>query len=160
MTQTSMTYGTMPSRGEFDAAFDRECPNGKYNIRLGSSDSRAMDGFNLGDGEWSATELYDACAEINASAGDTITVSNDDEFENVFHVFYGTDRPFVEIGPDVSELIEWANKFSGDIVSESRAIECLNYASAYGQTGTDWTRFDAAMGLVSSVMETLGFEWV
>ena len=151
----------MPTIEEFESAFEAECPRGIYAIRLGHSDSRAMDGFKLGDGDYTATELYSACVEIVNSAADSITVSEDSEYENVYQVFYpGTDKPYVEIGPDVEALIEWANRFSSDIVTESRAIEALNYASAYGSVGSDWTAFDARMDLVASVMDTLGFEWI
>ncbi len=59
----SMTYGVMPSHEDFDAAFERECPNG-YNITLGASDSKAVDGFKLGDGCWTADQLWDAVNEI------------------------------------------------------------------------------------------------
>ncbi len=161
---TSMTYGQLPSRDAFDAAFDAECPMG-YHIALGRSDSAACEGFQLGDGTWTADQLWQAITEIATADGDMITVDADSEYENVYQVFYpGTDRPYVEIGPDSTELIEWANKFGKEskplIETESRAIEALNYASAYGQPGTDWTRHDAAMDLVSSIMDTLGFEWV
>ena len=67
---TSMTYGTLPTLVEFTEAFDRECPNGTYNIHLGASDSRAIDNFSLGDGDWKARELYLACTEIVCSDGD------------------------------------------------------------------------------------------
>lgn len=59
----SMTYGTLPTREEFEAAFDRQCPNG-YEIQLSDSDSRAADGFRLGDGSWSEPDLWEACNEI------------------------------------------------------------------------------------------------
>lgn len=160
-TRQSMTYGELPTREAFNAAFEAECPNG-YRITLGRSDSDACEGFKLGDGKWSADELWSAIGEIVAAKGDPITVADDEEWENVFQVFYpGTDRPHVEIGPDEASLIEWANRFSTDeITSEHRAIECLNFASAYNSVGTDYTRQDARMDLVSSILGTLGFEWV
>jgi len=91
---TTMTYGTMPTREEFDEAFDRECPNG-YNIVLSRSDSRAMDNYNLGDGKYTARELWFAIKQI---------VDSED-----------VDTTWADDGP---------------------------------------------MNLVSSIMETLGFEWV
>jgi hypothetical protein len=68
----SMTYGTMPTREEWDAAFDREM-EGKshgYRIQLGRSDSDAVEGFKLGDGEWTASQLWDACEEIVKASED------------------------------------------------------------------------------------------
>ena len=39
----SMTYGTMPTIDAFREAFERECPNGRYHIRLSSSGARATE---------------------------------------------------------------------------------------------------------------------
>jgi len=155
------TYGTLPTRTEFDIAFNAVCPNG-YRIHLGFTDSRATDGFMLGDGTFTSDQLWAAIEEIINFEGDEITVSDDDEWENVYQVFYpGTDRPFVEIGPDSESLIEWANKFSeGEITSVERATQALNFDSAYGSPGKCFARHDDAMSLVSSIMETLGFEWI
>ena len=93
-----MTYGTMPMFEEFESAFDARHPRGRYSIVLGSSHSRAVDGFKLGDGEWRARELYDACREITST--------------------WGAER-------------------------------C-----------TDETATDAALDLVASILDTLGFEWI
>lgn len=171
MTQ-SMTYATLPTRERFDDAFDAECPNG-YRISLGSSDSRACDGFRLGDGTWTADQLWDAINEIISFGGDDITVSevesdgDDDECfqENTYYVIYADSTcgnpEFLEIGPDAAELIEWAQKFSDSVVeSESRAVSCLNFAAAYGETGKCFNRHDAALDLVAGIMGTLGFEWI
>ncbi len=94
----SMTYGVMPTFEDFERAFNEECPRGRYSIVLGSSDNRAADGFRLGDGEWTATDLYSACVEI----------------ADVWH-----------------------------------AERC-----------TDETVTDVALGLVCSILDTLGFEWI
>ncbi len=32
MAHTSMTYGTLPTREQFDEAFDRECPEGTFSF--------------------------------------------------------------------------------------------------------------------------------
>lgn len=56
MIHQSLTYGQLPSRDDFAAAFDCEV-SGKYRIALSHSDSKACEGFNLGDGEWTADEL-------------------------------------------------------------------------------------------------------
>lgn len=61
---TSMTYGTMPTRTEWNKAFDEECPDGWYHIQCGRSDSDALEEFILGDGEWNAEGLYKACLEV------------------------------------------------------------------------------------------------
>ena len=158
---TSLTYGVLPSREAFDSAFDMECPRG-YRLSLGASDSRTCDGFKLGDGTWNANDLWEAISEIVNHEGDAITVSEDEEFEDVYQVFYpGTDRPYVEIGPDNEDLIAWANKFSQEsITSETRAKECLNFAAAYGETGKDFTRTETALTCVSGCLGTLHFEWI
>lgn len=91
---TSMTYGTLPTWDEFEAAFDRECPRGTYNIRLAGDDSESVEGFKLGGGDWTSAQLWSAINEVVVSDGDMITISEDDEYENVYQVLYpGTDRP-------------------------------------------------------------------
>ena len=161
MIHQNLTYGQLPSREEFDSAFDREV-QGKYRITLSQSDAKACEGFNLGDGEWSAEELWHAVNQVVDFAGDAITVSEDDEWEDVYQVFYpGTDRARVEIGPDESELIEWAQRFCEHHITHVEiAREALNFAAVYGEVGRDFSRREAAMDLVSSILETLGFEWI
>jgi hypothetical protein len=161
VTRQSMTYGQLPSREDFDAAFDREV-QGRYRITLSYSDSRACDGFNLGDGEWTADELWRAIGQIVTYPGDEITVSESEEWEDVYHVLYpGTDRPPIEIGPDESELIEWAQRFCEHHVTHVQvAREALNFAAAYGEVGHDFSKRESAMELVSSILDTLGFEWI
>jgi hypothetical protein len=162
MTCQSMTYGQLPSRDDFDAAFDRELQGGRYRITLSHSDGEACEGFALGDGEWSAEQLWNAIGEIVNFPGDEITVSEDSEWEDVYQVLYpGTDRAFIEIGPDESELIEWAQRFGRACVAHVElAREVLNYSAAYGDVGHDFTRWDSAMDLVSGILGTLGFEWI
>jgi hypothetical protein len=42
----SMTWGTLPTQDEFDAAFEAaNCRNGVYHITLSSSDARDCDGL-------------------------------------------------------------------------------------------------------------------
>lgn len=65
-----MTYGTMPSWEAFDAAFDRELGANKYDISLGREDSAAADGTSIGDGEYSARELYKGLKELVATGRD------------------------------------------------------------------------------------------
>jgi len=60
----TMTYGIMPSKDDFTAAFNRECSNG-YKIELNSRDSNAVEEFNLGNGTWSCDDLWFALHEIN-----------------------------------------------------------------------------------------------
>jgi hypothetical protein len=106
--------------------------SGEYRITLSQSDSRACDGFNLGDGEWTADELWSAICQIVDCPGDEITVFEDSEWEDVYQVFYpGTDRAPVEIGPDESDLIEWAQRFcKHDVTHVEVAREALNFAAA------------------------------
>lgn len=95
----SMTYGVMPTQEQFQAAFDQECPKGVYRIRnLSVSDSVAVADFQLGDGDWTALQLWEAINEI-------------DHFQ-----------------PGAEEGLQ--------------------------------RRHDSAMDLVSSILDTLGFEWI
>jgi len=162
MTRQSMTYGQLPTREEFDAAFEAEVTGSKYRIVLSDSDAESCEGFGLGDGEWTADQLWRAICEITNYTGDEITVSEDETWEDVYQVFYpGTDRPHIEIGPDELELIEWAQRFCEHHVTHVEiAREALNFASAYGEVGHDFTRQESAMDLVSSILDTLGFEWI
>lgn len=162
----SMTFGEMPTREEFGEAFETECPNGEYRISLASSDAAACEGTRLGTDSYTESQLWDVISEVMAMGPDdiTITVSEDEETEKAYQVIYHRDDDTepVDIGPDAETLIEWANKFSesADITSEHRAIECLSYAAAYGETGKCYERQDARDSLVSSIMGTLGFEWI
>jgi hypothetical protein len=151
----------LPSHEEFDAAFEREV-RGKYRMTLSQSDARACDGFILGDGEWTADELWRAINQIVGFSVDEIAVSEDSEWEDVYQIFYpGTDRAPLEIGPDESELIEWGQRFCNHPVTHVEiAREALNYAAAYGEVGRDFSRWESAMDLVSTILETLGFEWI
>jgi hypothetical protein len=162
MTLQSMTYGQLPSREDFDAAFTRELQGGKYWITLGHGDSEGVAGFALGDGEWTAEALWSAICEIVNFPGDKITVSEDEDLEDVYQIFYpGTDRAPIEIGPDEAELIEWAQKFcQHHITSIEFARQALNFAAAYFEFGHDFTRWESAMDLVSGILGTLGFEWI
>ncbi len=45
----SMTYGILPSRADFDAAFERECPDGTYSIRNDKGGA---------DGDYTASKLW------------------------------------------------------------------------------------------------------
>lgn len=162
MTYQSMTYGRLPSREQFDNAFEREVPAGMYRITLSHSDAESCEGFSIGDGEWTADQLWRAIGQIVNFPGDEITVSESEEWEDVYHVLYpGTDRPPIEIGPDESELIEWAQRFCEHHVTHVEiARQALNFAAAYGEVGRDLSRRDAAMDLVSGILTTLGFEWI
>jgi hypothetical protein len=63
----SMTYGILPTREDFNAAFELECPAG-YRISLGLSDSLACKGFLLGvDGLWPADGLWAGITQIVSS---------------------------------------------------------------------------------------------
>ena len=182
----SMTYGTLPTREVFDATFDLCVKASGYRIQLGSSDSRACDGFKLGDGAWTADQLWDAITEIVNSEPDEITIEvTDDEREDVYEVRYQDDvwpfycehytaratgfnaPPFLEIGPDDDGLIDFADKFgtqrqfeTSREVNAYNAVAALNYASAYRTVGHDYARKEAAMDIVDFILETLGFEWV
>jgi hypothetical protein len=59
-----MTYGNMPPWDVFFKAFQEEQDGRLYNITLSSTDSAALQNFKLGDGAWSANDLYEACKEI------------------------------------------------------------------------------------------------
>lgn len=152
-------WGTLPTREQFDRAFEVEFPRG---FRISSCDSRAFEGFKIREGIWSVGKLWEAITEIVSAEGEVITLAKDDESQkNVYLVVYpDRDWPPVEIGPDPGELIPWANRFGGGIVTETGAVECLDDALEYGQTGYDWTRFEERMALVASILEALHFEWI
>lgn len=59
-----MTYGKMPERGEFDFAFQRECPHGLFEIRHGAHHIATNDEPPAGD--YSRDELW---SELNALVG-------------------------------------------------------------------------------------------
>lgn len=59
----SMNYGDMPTKKQFDKAFEREAGD-SYNIKLGSSDSRAADGTIIGDGDYDSDELYKGVKQL------------------------------------------------------------------------------------------------
>jgi hypothetical protein len=162
MTRQAMTYGILPTREQFDAAFEHAVPGNRYRITLSRSDAEACEGFSLGDGEYPADQLWDAISEIVSFPGDAVTVSEDETWEDVYQVFYpGTDRAPVEIGPDETELIEWAQRFCQHHVTHVQiAREALSFAAAYGEVGRDYSRQETAMDLVSSILDTLGFEWI
>jgi hypothetical protein len=65
----SMTWGTLPPKEEFDAAFAAECPYG-YHIVMGRSDGESCNGLKLGDGTWDADELWEAITEAVEHYGD------------------------------------------------------------------------------------------
>jgi hypothetical protein len=74
-----MTYGVMPTREQFDMAFETECPDG-YNIRLNRTDSSSVEDFMLGDGCLSANQLWCALSEIvEAYMESTQVASTEDE---------------------------------------------------------------------------------
>lgn len=60
----SLTYGILPTAEEFRLAFERECPDGKYAITLGRSDSKALMAFRLCDGAFHYWDLWDAINEV------------------------------------------------------------------------------------------------
>lgn len=64
--RTTLTYGVLPSFDVFEKHFDCEVPDGRFRIRLGRSDARAADGTSIGDGEYSAKELYKGLKELVA----------------------------------------------------------------------------------------------
>lgn len=57
---TSMTYGTLPSRADFDSAYEAECPEGYY-VKLNGRDADLVD-WALEDvephGVWDADETW------------------------------------------------------------------------------------------------------
>jgi len=61
--RTSLTYGILPEWPTFFEAFIRNV-KGLYRIRLNSSSSRAVDKYKLGDGDYTAQELWEAIQEI------------------------------------------------------------------------------------------------
>lgn len=87
----SMTYGNLPTREQFDVAFDAECPGG-FRIVLNPSDSRAVDGFKLGDGCLTADQLWSAITEIvdrwRTDTGDEAGEYQDQRVDLVSSILY------------------------------------------------------------------------
>ncbi len=57
---TSMTYGTLPTRDEFDAAFDAET-DGTYRVDLNSRDGDILDWIDVDvdvNGTWDADDAW------------------------------------------------------------------------------------------------------
>ena len=67
----SMTFGTMPSKEAFEAAFDREVPSGRYQMDLRGSDARAAEQAGV---EWydgmSSDDLYAIVKQLADDGGD------------------------------------------------------------------------------------------
>lgn len=176
-TWKSMTYGVLPSKEMWDRHWSMlddagELRNSRYSVRLSTSDSRAVDGFKLGDDAWKCDELWEAITEIVNAEPDAITVSEDEERDDAYQIFYSNldkvpfaidpNQPeYVEIGPDTPSLIEWAAKFADyEINCRDRAIIALNYDAAYSVVGKCFARRELALDLVSSIMQTMRFEWI
>ena len=57
----SMSFGVMPDFEAFEAAFNRECPRGKFVVDAGNATSEAI---CEADGVYTAQELFDLVARI------------------------------------------------------------------------------------------------
>jgi len=67
----ALTYGVLPSRDAFVAAFNRTLGAGeRYAIKLNRSDARAADGTTIGTDSYMATELYKGVGELVAKGDD------------------------------------------------------------------------------------------
>ena len=149
-----MKNSTLPSNERYRAS-DTALPSATAMLNPAKGSASAM-------ANGTAEQLWRAIREIIDYPGDEITVSEDENWEALYQVFYpGTDRAPVEIGPDESELIEWAQRFCEHHVTHVQiAREALNFAAAYGEVGHNFSRQESAMDLVSSILDTLGFEWI
>jgi hypothetical protein len=56
-----MTHGVLPAFAEFEAAFDRECTRGRYEITCGAARNPVTEDAA---GEYTARELYGLCARL------------------------------------------------------------------------------------------------
>lgn len=68
-----MTYGTMPSKRQFDRAFRKEVPDGFYKMHLKGADFRAADGTTFdheGVEYYDSEDLYDGVTELVAKWND------------------------------------------------------------------------------------------
>lgn len=70
---TSMNWGELPTFEAFKAAFERECPDGTYNVTPGIGRNRATE---EAAGDHTAEELYALCDRMKddypEDPGDTI----------------------------------------------------------------------------------------
>ena len=70
MAMKSLTFGVMPSRTAFDAAFDREVGSAGYNYELRGSDARAAGAVGVdASGRVGAAKLYGIIKKL-ADSGD------------------------------------------------------------------------------------------
>lgn len=65
----SMTYGTLPPKAEWDAHWEKldgqgELWHGRFHITLNEANGRAVEGFSLGDGDYTCDELWEAINEF------------------------------------------------------------------------------------------------
>lgn len=96
MAQTSMTYGQLPSREAFDAAFDRECPGGAYRI---------TNCKRVGNATFTASELW---SELN----DAVNESNAETCEGEWA---DDSRSYDEIQADEEAAGDWASCVLGTL---------------------------------------------
>lgn len=109
----SRTWGELPTRDEFQSLWDArddagELRGGLYRITLSRSDSEAVERYGMGEGSYTAQELYRSLLEV----------VND---------------------PEPWDLV--------DVPEDRTTYRC-------------YERHEQAMNLVSSILETLGMEWI
>ena len=70
MRRNTYNYGVLPPYEVFEEYFDENVGSGRFRIRLGRTDSRAADGTNIGDGEYTPEDLYEGLQQLVAKGGD------------------------------------------------------------------------------------------
>lgn len=85
-SQSTMTYGTMPSREAFMVHFSHEVDGPSYSIRLSRTDSAAAEGTIIGDGDYDAEELYKGVKQLVAKLND----DGDDDAGDLASAILGT----------------------------------------------------------------------
>lgn len=86
----TITYGNMPPWDVFNKAFEEEMEGRLYNIVLKGTDAAATLNFKLGDGNWNAADLYEACREITeySPATERFVAVHDEAMNIVSSILY------------------------------------------------------------------------
>lgn len=132
-TMKRLTYGTMPSLAEFEVAFAREIGDDCYKMNLRGIGNVAASGTSIaGIGCYDAEELYEGIQELLAIWDSNIDADVEQMTEAQYERWYDKNGDTVKAWEDADP-------------NERYSFEELR---------------DEAAGLASSILQTLGFEWV
>lgn len=96
MAHTSMTYGVLPTREAFDAAFERACPNGTFTF---GNDKR------VGNASLTASQLW---RELQDAANEATAETCEGEWAD-------DSRSYEQIQADEAAAGDWASAVLGQL---------------------------------------------